>query len=82
MQTIPRCFGCQEQVEYDPIFEPPCGADHELCRSAIWHPLCLMKYREHYEQASAMLAEYVKSLSESHCPHGHERGCPDHSCED
>lgn len=38
------CWGCDQTIEYDPIFAAPC--DHERCSSAVWHGLCLMQWRE------------------------------------
>jgi hypothetical protein len=45
VQRLPVCFKCPEVVEHDPVFEAPCGHDH--CSSVVFHPLCLMEWREH-----------------------------------
>lgn len=45
MQTRAVCFGCDEVIEYDPIFEAPCG--HDEHSSAVWHGICLMRWRDH-----------------------------------
>ena len=84
MQTVPRCFMCEEPVEYDPIFEAPCGhgEQHEACRSAIFHPLCLMKWRESWEHRQQVMADYIAQMQAEFCPHGHRRGCDHHVCDD
>jgi hypothetical protein len=48
MQNLARCFKCTEQIDYDPVFEAPCG--HDGCRSAVFHGICLMEWREHREE--------------------------------
>ena len=56
IQTDPRCFECGTIVSSaDLIFAPPCGStsQHDTCGSAVWHPLCLMEYREHLEHLVA-----------------------------
>lgn len=60
MQEVPRCFACAEPVEHDPIFEAPCG--HEDGASAVFHPLCLMKWREHRDMAVKRMREYGQAL--------------------
>lgn len=52
MQSQPRCHQCAEDVE-DPIFESLCG--HEECPSSVFHPLCLMEWREEQVETSAAL---------------------------
>lgn len=49
MQDRPVCFECRTQVEHSPVYEAPCG--HDRCRSAVFHGLCLMGYRERRESA-------------------------------
>lgn len=44
VQEIPICFHCDTPVETDPVFEAPCG--HMEHSSAVFHPLCLMEFRE------------------------------------
>lgn len=82
MQDIPRCFGCHDPVEHDPIFESPCGPEHHGCPSAVWHGLCLMKYREVPEFRAQVVGFILSMGNDDHCPHGHERDCPEHQCED
>lgn len=53
----PRCWGCQEPVEYDPLFASPC--DHERCPSAVFHGLCLMEWREYREKRIAQIERWV-----------------------
>lgn len=45
----PLCFDCVKPVEYDPIYAAPC--DHQDCPSAVFHPLCLMRWRERRDEA-------------------------------
>jgi len=58
MQDRPICFQCDKAVETNAemIFEAPCG--HDGCSSAVFHPLCLMEWRERREQ----IMEYVKTV--------------------
>lgn len=44
MQDRPICFDCHEVVEHSPIYEAPCG--HDRCPSTVFHPICLMKFRD------------------------------------
>lgn len=60
MQEVPRCFVCLTPVDHDPIFEAPCG--HDRGASAVFHPLCLMKFREDRELARQAKAQYVLLL--------------------
>lgn len=49
IHSTPRCLECSEPVSpADLIFAPPCGStsEHDRCGSAVWHPLCLMIWRE------------------------------------
>lgn len=62
MQEVPFCFVCLTQVEHDPIFEAPCG--HNAGASAVFHPLCLMKFREDRELARKAKAQYVLLLQQ------------------
>lgn len=48
MQERPRCMKCQTIIEWDMVFEAPCG--HDECVSAVFHPICLMEWREHREK--------------------------------
>lgn len=59
MQGKPVCFQCGEPVEGDPIYEALCGDDD--CPSAVWHPVCLMKWRE--EQTQSNLVEVMATLA-------------------
>ncbi len=58
VQDRPRCFGCSEIIEYDPIYAAPCG--HGDCRSAVFHGVCLMEYREHFEAVQASVARWLR----------------------
>lgn len=57
LHEIPRCFGCGNQVEHDPIFVAPC--DHAECPSAVMHPLCLMEWREFREKRIKAIEKWV-----------------------
>lgn len=49
IHSKPRCFECGDSVSpADLIFAPVCGStsEHDKCGSAVWHGLCLMKWRE------------------------------------
>lgn len=46
----PICWQCDLPIEgNDFVFAAPC--DHEECPSAVWHPLCLMEWRQHRDEA-------------------------------
>ena len=59
MRPHPICFNCEEEVDHDPIYEAVCG--HESCPSAVFHPLCLMEWREHREKAMRVIKEFIQS---------------------
>ncbi len=48
MQARPVCALCSESIEDDFVYEAPCGNDD--CPSAVWHPECLMDWREMTEE--------------------------------
>lgn len=52
----PVCFDCEEPVQSltDAVFAPPM-CDHADCGSAIFHPLCLMRWRERRDQMYAQM---------------------------
>lgn len=56
------CFQCKEAVDYDPLFESPCG--HDECPSAVFHGLCLMEWREHREEIMKALTRWIQSHQE------------------
>lgn len=66
MQTTPRCFTCQSPVEHDPIYEAPCGDVRHS--SAVFHPLCLMKWRETREA----MVERLRATGEWAEVHDHD----------
>lgn len=49
MQDRPICFKCDKTIEHSPIFEAPCG--HDRCSSAVFHPVCLMEFRDRRDRA-------------------------------
>ena len=54
----PLCFAGDGVVTHDPIFAPVCG--HEDCPSAVWHPLCLMSFRENSERQRQDMARFLQ----------------------
>lgn len=66
IQNKPRCFECGEVVSpADLIYAPPCGSNsvHDECGSAVWHPLCLMRFREALEMLQAEHEQTHKVLA-------------------
>lgn len=57
VQTLPRCAGCSEPVEIDPVYAAPC--DHEHHPSMVWHGLCLMDWREHRDRMKAAFQRWA-----------------------
>lgn len=49
MQDRPICFECGEVITSSLVFEAPCG--HDDCRSACFHGLCLMEFRDRRESS-------------------------------
>lgn len=75
MQDRPICFECTTVVEHSPVYEAPCG--HERCRSAVFHGLCLMEYRERrdsaedkFEIVGVLVRPWVQEHGEGEQPHG------------
>jgi hypothetical protein len=64
MRDRPLCFGCRDQVDHDPVYEAPCG--HEDCPSCVFHPLCLMKWREWREARTREFRSWLERLSRDH----------------
>lgn len=64
IQARPVCFGCNEVIEYDPLYEAPCG--HDDCSSAVFHGLCLMDWREHRQRWEERMREAYKRWVEKH----------------
>ena len=54
----PRCFTGDGVVSHDPVFAAPC--DHAECPSVVWHPLCLMGFRENRDQRRADMARFLE----------------------
>lgn len=57
LHDVPICFGCAKQVTHDLVFAAIC--DHEECPSAVWHPLCLMDFRENRERRRQELGRFL-----------------------
>ena len=71
MQERPICFECGEPIEHSPVFEAPCG--HDECRSAVFHGLCLMEFRERRETGERFEVVGLlvrKAWSEEHTENG------------
>jgi len=67
MQDLPVCFECKTVVNHSPVYEAPCG--HDTCRSAVFHGLCLMTFRERRESAEdkfEVVAILVRPWSTEH----------------
>lgn len=62
MQDRPICFYCGEQVDHSPVFEAPCG--HDAHSSAVFHGLCLMKFREFRDERSRVLQKWLEEHAE------------------
>lgn len=72
VQDVPRCFGCEEPVTHDAVYAAPL-CEHETCPTAVFHPLCLMEWREHaaerLEQFRAARAAFLRHVNgECECP--------------
>lgn len=52
IQEVPICFDCERRIESvsDAVFANP-ARDELDAPSAIFHPLCLMRWRERREEA-------------------------------
>jgi hypothetical protein len=64
MQDRPRCLKCAEVVEYDPVYEAPCG--HDDCPSAVFHGLCLMEWREYRQEFVRRMQQRFRELFQDH----------------
>lgn len=73
IHSRPNCFHCEKVVEYDPIYAPPM-CDHPDCASAIFHPLCLMEWRE---KRAYMLGKMRESMQAFRRHLRGECGCAD-----
>lgn len=64
MQQYPICGHCRDAVE-DPVFAAACG--HDECPSLVWHPICLMEYREQFDAQRERWTEAAwESLQRNH----------------
>lgn len=61
MRELPLCNQCVEEITHDPVFEALCG--HEECPSAVFHPLCLMRWREEREEAMELVRKFMDEHS-------------------
>lgn len=68
LQEQPVCFfpPCGDKVDHDPVFEAPCG--HQDHPSAVFHPMCLMAWREFKED----MEREIKRFIDEHTPRSEE----------
>lgn len=66
MQDRPVCFTCDQRIETNAeiVFEAPCG--HLDCSSAVFHPLCLMTWRERRDNFREWLQQLRQQWMERH----------------
>lgn len=57
MRRYPLCWNCEEEVDTDPIYESVCG--HDDCPSNVFHPLCLMEWREQRDEAIRIINKFI-----------------------
>lgn len=64
LQEQPVCFfpACGEVVDHDPVFEAPCG--HPAHPSAVFHPMCLMGWREYKDDMEREIKRFVSEHEE------------------
>lgn len=62
VQDRPVCFKCDEVIETSAVFCAPCDHDHHS--SAVFHPLCLMEWREYRERREAHYRQWVMENQE------------------
>lgn len=72
IQDRPRCFVCEEPIEYGAIYAPPM-CDHEGCASACFHGVCLMEWRENrvekMKQAREAITAFLRHVNgDCDCP--------------
>ena len=71
IQDRPVCFDCDEviQTNAEILFEAPCG--HLSCSSAVFHPLCLMNWRDKRSAVFERIQRIIAAAQEHHpdCPH-------------
>ncbi len=58
IHDLPLCFAGDGRVTHDPIFAAPC--EHAECPSVVWHPLCLMAFRENRERRQQDLSRFLE----------------------
>ena len=75
IQERPVCFDCEKRIDSnDFVFAPP-FSDDPTDESAVFHPLCLMRWRERREELQARYREahaaFMRHLSgECGCSEG------------
>lgn len=71
IQDTPVCFECHERVDNSLVFEAPCG--HERCPSAVFHGLCLMRWREQRQEIERFFERMRRTFMEEHTGNESER---------
>lgn len=63
IQTKPFCFDCDTPVASlaDAVFAPP-WCDHEDCASAVFHGVCLMRWRERRDQVHQRVQAQIEAF--------------------
>lgn len=66
MQDRPVCFECDRSIETNSemVFEAPCG--HDGCSSAVFHAICLFKWREVRQRWSEWVEQVKQRWIEEH----------------
>lgn len=59
IQDRPVCFDCETQVDYDPVFAPPWD-DRPTSPSAVFHGVCLMRWRERRDTVRKVVERHLK----------------------
>lgn len=62
LQDLPICFDCTERIDHSPVFEALCS--HPTCPSAVFHGVCLMRWREKREEAERMVKQWFTKHTE------------------
>ena len=71
VQDTPICFDCHEPVDSSLVFEAPCG--HDGCPSAVFHGLCLMRWRELRQEVETFVERLRRTYMEEHTGNEPER---------
>lgn len=71
-QDRPVCFDCDDIIKSNAemLFEAPCG--HASCSSAVFHPLCLMNWRDRRTEIFERIQRIIAASQE------HDPDCSEH----